>query len=375
MFDQNDLLFVSKRFGVPEYAVPAPISIFKDGFFKGQEKINPHLTVFKYADGRNVSVFHIKPIYYLHQNGQWRPMHEIASGFGNKWINLREDWDKKCDLRYLRWLMGRMEYIKGSVNFPINPSKFIPLKEGQNILFTTDTFNPQAGSGGANVSVDGQINVFNALTWALAHDALSGTADNTGASGNPEWSQKSSDTAWNLIRGFYHFDTSALPDTDTISAATFSSAWQGTGGGQDADSISIHVVASTTASDNVLVDGDYDQLGATSYGSLALASYTQTDGTYNDKNLNATGIAAISKTGVTKLATRTSRDLDNSAPTGFNVTYGYYADQTGTDKDPRLVVTHASSTSIKTINGLAKASAKTRNGLAIASVKTYNGLS
>lgn len=39
------------------------------------------------------------------------------------------------------------------------------------------------------------------------------------------------------------------------------------------------------------------------------------------------------------------------------------------------VVMYASTTSIKTVNGLAKASVKTKNGLAIASVKSINGLS
>ena len=88
--DWNDLEFVSKRFGAPIFGMPCPII---------KNKINPHVTNFLMRNGQSISVFHIKPIYYLHHNGQWRPMEEIAYSFGNYHLNLKKDWEEKMDLR------------------------------------------------------------------------------------------------------------------------------------------------------------------------------------------------------------------------------------------------------------------------------------
>ena len=55
---------------------------------------------------------------------------------------------------------------------------------------------------------------------------------------------------------------------------------------------------------NPMVAGDYDLFGATDLGHLTTAGL-KTDG-YNNITLNATGVAAISKTGVTKFGLRSS---------------------------------------------------------------------
>ncbi|MCL4419961.1 hypothetical protein M1146_07780 [Patescibacteria group bacterium] len=68
---------------------------------------------------------------------------------------------------------------------------------------------------------------------------------------------------------------------------------------------------------------------------------------YNNWTLNASGIAAISKTGITKFAVRLSGDIDNSAPTysagAESHIFFHQSDRTTTQK-PRLIVTYTSVT-------------------------------
>lgn len=177
-------------------------------------------------------------------------------------------------------------------------------------------------------------------------------------------------------RSIFLFDTSAIPDTNTISAAVLSLAGMGSVG---ADNLTqtVEIVLSTPASNTGLVAADYNQVGSVRQATgIAASAYNNTDGTYNNFTLNATGISNVSKTGVSKFGGAFSGDIDNSITWANNAgsyKYCYYADQAGTTTDPKLVVTY-SATSIKTVDGLAQGSVKTVDGLAIASVKTMEGL-
>lgn len=107
--DDNDIAYITERHGEPVAGLPCP---------KKNGKINPQATMFQLADGKLATVFHVKPIYYETHNGDWRPMSEIANGFGNKWIDLKPDWAEKCTMRYLTWLLKRMELVRGQLNIP-----------------------------------------------------------------------------------------------------------------------------------------------------------------------------------------------------------------------------------------------------------------
>lgn len=78
-------------------------------------------------------------------------------------------------------------------------------------------------------------------------------------------------------------------------------------------SASVNIVSSTPASDTTIANADYSQLGSTKFSSNVFISSLLT-GQYNEISLNATGIAAISKTGVTKLGIRIDCDIDNTEP-------------------------------------------------------------
>lgn len=180
-----------------------------------------------------------------------------------------------------------------------------------------------------------------------------------------------------IDRSIFTFDTSSITAGATISNAVFS-IW-GNDKGNQIGSYALHVAGATPASNNVLVAADYSQCQTTSFANIAYASISATNVAYNDFTLNASGIANISKTGISKFSLQFSWDILNDTTgltwisNGVSYFNGDMADTAGTSNDPKLVVTY-STTAIKTIFGLAVGSVKTNLGLAIASQKTYNGL-
>ena len=148
-----------------------------------------------------------------------------------------------------------------------------------------------------------------------------------------------------LIRGIFLFDTSSIPDADTIDSATFS-LWgtAKTNTFTTIDSV-LYVVASTPATNTNIVTGDYQQLGTTSFGTVTYANYDGTNTVYTDIALNASGLAAITATSVSKFGTRFGADFNNTAPTweaAKELTFkSFFADQAGTTNDPKLVVVHS----------------------------------
>ena len=193
---------------------------------------------------------------------------------------------------------------------------------------TTSTFYPHAS--------DGTIGGSN-TTWSTIRDATTATkVDNE----TRRWVMADKDGAtYTISRAFFNFDTSAIPDTDTVSAATLTLtvdlAGEGTAMGG--------VIQTTTASDTALVDGDYDALTLNSAPEATTSRVSMVTTGAKNFVFNATGIGWISKTGYTKLGLRLDKDLDNSAPTARNYCGIYLSEQTGTTSDPTLVVVHAAS--------------------------------
>jgi hypothetical protein len=152
---------------------------------------------------------------------------------------------------------------------------------------------------------------------------------------------------WNTLRrGFYSFDTSALPDDVIVSSAVLSV--YGTG---KADLFippiapNINVYSSSPASNTALAAGDYDAVGTTAFCDtpITYAGWNVTG--YNNFTLNAAGLAAINLTGVSKFSLRNANyDAAIVTPTWSSTHYatlnGYFADVALTDKDPKLVVTY-----------------------------------
>lgn len=197
-------------------------------------------------------------------------------------------------------------------------------------------------------SVDG--NVFRSLTagngtaWtALRNGAGTGSSDTTaldvgmlirsGQAGN-EWRQ--------ISRSIYLFDTNSLDDTIIITPSTLS-LYAGSKGDNISITPNMNLYASTPNTNTALIDSDYGQIDTTEFATT-ITFAGMTDTAYNDFTLNASGLAAIDVAGISKFGMRNANyDVANSAPTrnadnqaSFFVTN--FAAQTGTDKDPKLVV-------------------------------------
>jgi hypothetical protein len=203
--------------------------------------------------------------------------------------------------------------------------------------FATLTAYPDTGSG--STTVDGRLNIDpGSTTWAASRSTASAGAAVANEAIQIPCRTYYSGTNYSIYRGAFTFDTSSIPDTDVISSAVFSVYADRGYTYSDADTTSFVITPVTLAANNNLAVGDFNISNyGTSWGSVTLASMT--DATYADITLNATGIAGVSKTGITAIGSLNSRDYNNSAPTGDNKIAVKFADN-GSNK-PKLVVTYA----------------------------------
>jgi hypothetical protein len=149
-------------------------------------------------------------------------------------------------------------------------------------------------------------------------------------------------------RSFFLFDTSALTSGATISAAVLS-IFGNSKQDQLAITPNVDVYTSTPASNTAIVSSDYSNVGSTSQTGAPISYASWSTSAYNDFTFSATGRGNVSKTGISKFATRNANyDVANSAPTWStnknSRLRGNTADQTGTSQDPKLVVTYTVST-------------------------------
>ena len=215
---------------------------------------------------------------------------------------------------------------------------------------TTSTFYPDAGDPGTT-TVDGFTQRSGVdETWATLIAGAGTFARSTDASfAYIIMAASLTLNQWRyILRSMFLFDTSSIPDGDTISSATLSLF--GTAKVDDLTSTpDIDIYTATPASNTTLAASDQAQYGTTSQtGSpITYANFSTT--AYNDFAFNATGISSISKTGVSKFAARNANyDVAATPPTWTALEVGsqldgYYADQAGTTNDPKLVVVHAGS--------------------------------
>ena len=157
-----------------------------------------------------------------------------------------------------------------------------------------------------------------------------------------------------MVRNFILFDTSSINDTHEASEATLSfvlkTAYNRASAGSSSISPTTNVlVQSSPASSTNIVKDDWDQCGATDDPDegtdTRFDAYTDwTVDSYNDIDLNATGLGWIVVDGITKFGIRTTVDaLDDYIGTNKHSNHGDVAsaDESGTSEDPKLTVTHA----------------------------------
>lgn len=150
-----------------------------------------------------------------------------------------------------------------------------------------------------------------------------------------------------LRRSICLFDTSALGAGTSISNAVISIfGYAKTDDNSFAPNTNIF--GSTPASNTDLVSSDFSQTQDVAFATaITYANWSTV--AYNDFTLNATGLAAIAKTGISKFSVKNDNyDAANSAPvwsSGMGMAVnGWFADAIGTSTDPKLVITYTITT-------------------------------
>jgi hypothetical protein len=214
---------------------------------------------------------------------------------------------------------------------------------------TVDTFNPRRV---ANTRVGTGYWAFNAsgsfATWRASASPTSISASN--ASGDPDFcyiqmeSRGGGTFGWKVFP-WANFDTSSIPDSNVISSAV-ASIRPNTSVFAPTDSMgvgtTIGITGFTPADQNAIALADMNAWTSTRYTSdIAITSMSTS--AYSDFTLNASGIAAINKTGNTLFVYRLGWDIDNTSPgTPANGTFAGSSFAFGTTNPQKLVVTHAS---------------------------------
>jgi hypothetical protein len=291
----------------------------KDGFQITGEVVSartPHARTFKTANPKKfvTEVIAGSPQYYKDDNGIW--------------------WQANYD-------------ITTPKNFISLPKSPLFTRSQSSVFAFIDqavAFYPDANE--EDTSVDGYVYQEYAgagADWSTLHG---GSGSHVNDSDAQTWlgyvnSRDTQDKWRDLIASIFLFDTSLIPDNAVINSATFSVY-----GTERTDNYNQYLTMtdSNPASSTSLAVSDYQNRGTAEQASNRIDITNFTPSGYNYFTLNATGLGNINKTGVSKFGTELSCDLDNSEPTWQSVTYayarGYSADQTDTDKDPKLVVVY-----------------------------------
>lgn len=200
-----------------------------------------------------------------------------------------------------------------------------------------------------NSTVDGYCNKQSAdLTWAnlIASDG-NFASDNVSPAYCVRIVASTTNNQWAILgRSIFLFDTSSLTSGASISDAVLSIC---SSAKQDGLSVGpdVNVYSSNPASNTAVSSGDFDTLGTTAYATaIGYSSWATGIGTYNNFTFNATGISAISKTGISKFGIRNANyDVGATAPawtSGADSRFRFYLSElSGTTSDPRLVVTYS----------------------------------
>lgn len=279
-----------------------------------------------------------------------------------------------------------VEYEKLSGNL-FKLTKILLKSDFDNLIFpvytdASSTFNPDADAETSSVDGRAYERDSGGDTWtSLVTGPGSVAPQNDAAVGVLIRSYTVIDKYEFCDRTFLLFDTSALPDGDTINSATIgghvSSIDDGFNGGEFDRSRRVYV-ASLPATDTELVAGDYDSVGIVSFGETDIMDDT-VDEAYEDVALNSSGLTDIDNTGISKFALIIKFDFDDNVTdltwaSGVNQRVYIKTAENGTNI-PRLIVDHGDGPgTLKTWNTLTVATVKTRNKIAIAKVKTANTL-
>jgi hypothetical protein len=253
--------------------------------------------------------------------------------------------------------------------------KEIPLDKMANATFPVrfDTVTSYyAGAG------DGVHLVFGESSYSNARTVTSADLTTYTAAQNDNYFQIGYQGATDWRNGRLHlpFDTSGIGSGNTVSAASVFVKGEEHNGTTDIKDVTI---VESTASPTTPSDADYNNIGSTEFTNTRQQILADGSVAYMEFALNASGIANVDVTGTSQFAILHEWDIDAATLTSSDYSRyrWFFSERAGDTDDPYIEVTYSggSSTSIKSINGVAQASIGKVNGVAIASIKSYNGVS
>jgi hypothetical protein len=203
-------------------------------------------------------------------------------------------------------------------------------------------------------TVDGVVVHYQSTTdWDTCHDATNGTS---AISSNTDdlfaAARKDTSNRFGIYRGFFLFNTSTITSGMIINSATLSLYVRGKANSDNDGDDWVAIIPSVTPASNTnLTIADYDQCGATNNPTEAHDASERKDisavgiNAYLNWTLNAVGIAAINKTGISKFGAREGHDCIDSPYAGSanssNYIDGNFAETAGTTQDPMLTVVYS----------------------------------
>jgi len=275
-------------------------------------------------------------------------------------------------------ILQTLEHIISVKKEKFPPKNIIEGKIGS----TTSTFFPDADPESTSVDGYARESQGGGVSWATIRGGAGNVAVDSVATLTVSRIEAHTvtDEYITIIRGIFLFDTAAIDNDDDIDSATLSLFGRSPVDDDYGDDFFVNIFASNPASNTSLTGNDFTTVGTTAF-STKIADTSWSTSAYNDFALNASGLAAISKTGVSKFASAESDfDIANVEPTwtsggNFEVRC-FNAEETGTTKDPKLVVEHSAAAAgpvnLKTHNTVVKANIKTLDTVAIANWKTLD---
>lgn len=208
------------------------------------------------------------------------------------------------------------------------------------------TFYPDADT--ESKTVDGYVWWDGWNTWANVRTASSGTGayDSHFAVALMYIKTSGVSNEWiNNSRGFFLYDTSSIGSGSTITSATQSFYGHSSTDNWATPSFSCRTFSSNPASNTSLSVDDYDQVGTTLFDSTGIPILSLNTSGYNNLPLNAAGLAAINKSGITKFSVYNSEfDALNGSLNWENSKTAYcyvYSADKGSGYKPKLVVNYA----------------------------------
>lgn len=222
-----------------------------------------------------------------------------------------------------------------------------PVKTLPGIMLVSKTIYPDAHP--ETTTVDGSIGLNEgSTTWSTVRDSATGTVDDTltidsniahcmthfnHSGGDPD--------KYSIGRGYFLFDTSSISSIANVTSVSLSIYNRQTD--LPGYALTYCIVTSNPTSNTALVSADF----ATShFGTSVLASksWATLDGAESQYSVHTLATTAVVKNGITKLGTRTDKDINNSAPaSGSNaMSFTYFSDY-GSNK-PYLSVVYTQAT-------------------------------